>query len=149
MGGAQRLAAIAVLTVATGATWQLLLPAIDTGLDRSPQAANGAALPAAAKPIKGLGGVYVAVLNITGTNGAAGAAAASLEARGVKVSYVGDGVFTDRPTTLLYRPGEKRPAQALARALHLPAPKPIQARLAPSIGIARIVVLVGPGGVGG
>ena len=93
--------------------------------------------------------MYVAVLNITGTNGAAGAAAASLEARGIRVSYVGNGAFTNHPTTVLYGPGAQRPARALARALHLPLPNRIRPALAPSIGVARIVVLVGPGGVSG
>jgi hypothetical protein len=149
MGRARRVAAIAMLTIATVATWQVFLPAVETGQDQTTQSAVGSAPPTAPRPIKGVGGVYTAVLNITGTNGAAGAAAANLEARGVHVSYVGNGVFTNHPTTVLYQSGAKRPAQALAQAFHLPAPKPVRARLAPSIGIARIVVLVGPEGIRG
>ena len=150
MGSAQRVAAIAVLTIAAGASWKFILPAIEVGNDQSAaQPSVGAPPPAAPKPIKGVGGVYTAVLNATGTNGAAGAAAASPEARGIHVSYVGNGVFTDQPTTVLYQPSAKHAAQALAEALRLPAPRPIQARLAPSIGIAQLVVLVGPEGVRG
>lgn len=147
LGSAQRLAAIAALCFATVATWELVFPAVDTGQDQSAVPPRVAA--PAPEPIKGVGGVYIAVLNVTGTNGAANAAAASLKARGVHVSYVGNGIFTNNPTAVLYRSGAKRPAQALATALHLPAPKPCQPALAPSIGVAQVIVLVGPTGVRG
>lgn len=143
------MAAIAVLTVTTAATWQLVLPAVDTGQDQSAAQPSAGTSAPASTPIRGVGGVYVAVLNVTGTTGSAGAAAASLEARGVHVSYVGDGMFTNHPTVVLYRPGAQRPARLLARALHLPPPKRCRSALVPSIGIARVVVLVGPGGVRG
>jgi len=140
--------AVAGLVAAAAATGLILSDSIRslTAGSATPPAPS-AAHRSHVHPPPGVGHARVAVLNTWGGTGAAGDAAAELRGRGVRVTYVGDGTFTSRPTRVLYRSGFHRRAKALAKNLHLPPPAEYHKGLEPAIGNAQVIVLVGPGGL--
>jgi hypothetical protein len=84
------------------------------------------------------------VLNGNGRNGAAGAEAATLSAKGYRIRGKGNAARTDYATTVvMYRPGFRGEGLRLAHDLHLKAVGPLDGLKSAALHGAQVVVLLG------
>ncbi len=112
-----------------------------------PEAGAAAATHHAAAPAKPMlpkAQTSVLVLNGNGQNGAAGAEARVLRARGYPVAAVGNARRSDYAASIvMYRPGYAREAQRLARALGVPNVSALDGLPASQLRGARLLLIVG------
>lgn len=91
---------------------------------------------------KALTGVFV--LNGNGRNGAAGAEARVLRARGYRVTGVGNAKRNDYAASIvMYRPGYDREARRLARELRIPIVSALDGVLPSQLAGAKALIIVG------
>jgi LytR cell envelope-related transcriptional attenuator len=99
---------------------------------------------APARPVLARAHTGIVVLNGNGQNGAAGAEARVLRARGYPVVSVGNARRNDYATTIvMYRPGYGREAQRLARDVGVRVVSPLDGVRPSQLKSARLMLIVG------
>jgi hypothetical protein len=100
--------------------------------------------PPAGKPRLARAQTTVLVLNGNGRNGAAGAEAARIRARGYRISNVSDARRTDYVKSIvMYRAGRRAEAMRLARDLRVPVIGPLDGMKPRELLGAQLAVIVG------
>ena len=145
-------AAQAAAAARAKATHARALAAKQAAAARRATAATAAAKAATTVPVASSAGVpklprdhtAILVLNGIGTPGAAGRAAARVEAKGYRIDGVTNAARSDYTrTTIMYRPGFRAEAARLGKDLQVKLVGPLDGMRPADLGKAQLVVIIG------